>query len=108
MENCSSAGHGPVIIKPSEHTPTSATLLAKVVAEIDASAGIVNVLHGKGPMSVGEMIAAHPGRRCHVHWVLSDWFKNNGSRFKKRKPLSFELGGKNAAIVFLMRILKLR
>ncbi|GIS24360.1 MAG: hypothetical protein CM15mP125_0470 [Gammaproteobacteria bacterium] len=62
MENCSSAGHGnTVIIKPSEHTPTSATLLAKVVAEIDASAGIVNVLHGKGPMSVGEMIAAIQG-----------------------------------------------
>ena len=90
-----------VIIKPSEHTPTSATLLAKVVAEIDASAGIVNVLHGKGPMSVGEMIAAHPG----IDAVTFTGSSATGSKImevasKSVKPLSFELGGKNAAIVF--------
>ncbi len=90
-----------VIIKPSEHTPTSATLLAQVVAGIDAPAGIVSVLHGTGPMSVGEMIAAHPG----IDAVTFTGSSATGAKImeaasKSVKPLSFELGGKNAAIVF--------
>ena len=90
-----------VIIKPSEHTPTSATLLAQVVAGIDAPAGIISVLHGRGPMSVGEMIAAHPG----IDAVTFTGSSATGAKImeaasKSVKPLSFELGGKNAAMVF--------
>lgn len=90
-----------VIIKPSEHTPTSATLLAQVADKLGAPVGILNVLHGRGPQSVGEMIAAHPG----VDAVTFTGSSTTGSKIMRAassevKPLSFELGGKNSAIVF--------
>ena len=90
-----------VIIKPSEHTPTSATLLAQVVADIGAPAGLVSVLHGTGPMSVGQKIAAHKG----IDAVTFTGSSATGAKIMEAasrsvKPLSFELGGKNSAIIF--------
>ena len=88
------------IAKPSELTPTTATMLAEVFAEVGAPAGIYNLLHGYGP-EVGAPMVAHPAIRAvsftggtatgaHVAAAAAP-------RFKK---LSLELGGKNATVVF--------
>src|SRR5271168_1747662 len=50
-----------VVVKPSEETPASATLLAEVMQAAGVPAGVFNVVHGFGPDSAGEFLTAHPG-----------------------------------------------
>ena len=45
-----------VILKPSEETPTTATMLAEVMKEAGMPDGAFNVVHGFGPNSAGEFI----------------------------------------------------
>lgn len=90
-----------VVAKPSEESPSSATLLAEVVAEAGVPPGVFNVVHGFGPQSAGEFITTHPG----VDAVTFTGESATGADIMRAvaptvKPISFELGGKNAAIVF--------
>ena len=90
-----------VIVKPSEETPSTATLLGEVMAEAGVPDGVYNVVHGSGPGSAGELLVAHPGVRA----ITFTGETRTGSAIMKNaaphvKALSFELGGKNAAIVF--------
>ena len=48
-----------VIAKPSELTPVTAYLLAKIVKEAGLPRGVLNIIHGDGP-SCGEAIVKHP------------------------------------------------
>ena len=50
-----------VIVKPSEETPASATLLAEVMAAAGVPDGVFNLVHGFGPGSAGEALTKHPG-----------------------------------------------
>jgi len=50
-----------VVVKPSELTPSTATLLAEVLDEAGVPGGVYNVVHGFGPGSAGEFLTAHPG-----------------------------------------------
>lgn len=90
-----------VVAKPSEETPSSATLLAEVFDEVGVPPGVFNLVHGFGPGSAGEFLTGHPG----VDAITFTGETATGSAIMKAaaphvKPLSFELGGKNAAIVF--------
>ncbi|MBT8447122.1 MAG: 2-hydroxymuconic semialdehyde dehydrogenase [Gammaproteobacteria bacterium] len=90
-----------VIAKPSEETPSSATLLAEVMHEAGVPAGAFNLLHGFGPDATGEWLSAHPD----VDAITFTGETATGTAIMKRaadtvKALSFELGGKNPAIVF--------
>jgi len=90
-----------VIVKPSEETPSTTTLLGEVMAEVGIPDGAFNVIHGFGPNSAGEFLVAHPGVRA----ITFTGETRTGSAIMKAaaptvKALSFELGGKNAAIVF--------
>ncbi|WP_226533941.1 2-hydroxymuconic semialdehyde dehydrogenase [Microbacterium paraoxydans] len=90
-----------VVIKPSEETPSSATLLAEILAEAGVPAGVVNVVHGFGPGSAGEALTTHPG----IDGVTFTGESSTGSAIMRAvaprvRPVSFELGGKNAALVF--------
>lgn len=90
-----------VIAKPSEETPSTATLLAEVIAESDLPRGAFNLLHGHGAGAVGEWLVSHPG----VDAVSFTGESATGSAIMRAaapgvKSLSFELGGKNAAVVF--------
>ncbi|MBQ1013596.1 aldehyde dehydrogenase family protein, partial [Micromonospora sp. M51] len=49
-----------VVVKPSEETPASATLLAEVMAAAGVPAGVFNLVHGFGPGSAGEHLTRHP------------------------------------------------
>jgi aminomuconate-semialdehyde/2-hydroxymuconate-6-semialdehyde dehydrogenase len=90
-----------VVVKPSEETPASATLLAEVCAEAGVPAGVYNVVHGFGPDSAGEFLVSHPG----IDGVTFTGSSATGAGIMaavapRVKPVSFELGGKNAAVVF--------
>jgi len=90
-----------VVVKPSEETPATATLLAEVMNEAGIPDGVYNVVHGFGPNSAGEFLTRHPD----VNAVTFTGESQTGAAIMKTvaasvKPVSFELGGKNAAIVF--------
>ncbi len=90
-----------VVVKPSEETPATATLLAEAMQEAGIPSGVFNVVHGFGPGSAGEFLTQHPD----VDAVTFTGESKTGAAIMKAvsptvKPISFELGGKNAAIVF--------
>ena len=90
-----------VVVKPSEETPATATLLAEVMKEAGIPDGVYNVVHGFGPNSAGEFLTQHPD----VNAVTFTGESQTGAAIMKNvaasvKSVSFELGGKNAAIVF--------
>jgi aminomuconate-semialdehyde/2-hydroxymuconate-6-semialdehyde dehydrogenase len=90
-----------VVVKPSEETPATATLLAEVIEEAGIPNGVYNVIHGFGAGSAGEFLTQHPG----VNAITFTGESGTGAAIMKTvaasvKPVSFELGGKNAAIVF--------
>jgi aminomuconate-semialdehyde/2-hydroxymuconate-6-semialdehyde dehydrogenase len=90
-----------VVVKPSEETPATATLLAEAMHEAGVPDGVYNVIHGFGPGSAGEFLTQHPD----VNAVTFTGESQTGATIMKTvaasvKPVSFELGGKNAAIVF--------
>ncbi len=90
-----------VVVKPSEQTPSTANLLAEVLDEVGVPAGVYNVVHGFGPDSAGEFLTAHPG----IDGVTFTGSSATGAGIMaavapRVRPVSFELGGKNAALVF--------
>merc|ERR1719343_872830 len=48
-----------VVMKPSELTPTTATMLTELATEAGIPRGIVNVVHGRGDI-VGQTLVSHP------------------------------------------------
>jgi len=90
-----------VVIKPSEETPGTATLLGDVFEKVGVPNGVYNVVHGFGPNSAGEFLTKHQG----VNGITFTGETRTGEAImaaaaKGVRPVSFELGGKNAAIVF--------
>jgi len=90
-----------VVVKPSEETPSSTTLLAEVALEAGIPRGVFNVVHGYGPGSAGEFLTNHPA----VDAITFTGESRTGTAIMKAaadtvKEISFELGGKNAAVVF--------
>src|SRR5579863_7260933 len=90
-----------VIAKPSEETPSSAALLAEVMQEVGVPPGVFNLVHGFGPESTGEALVTHPD----VSAIAFTGESATGSAIMASaaptvKRLSFELGGKNASLVF--------
>jgi aminomuconate-semialdehyde/2-hydroxymuconate-6-semialdehyde dehydrogenase len=90
-----------VVVKPSEETPASATLLAEVMQQVGIPNGVFNLVHGFGPGSAGEALVANP----HIDAITFTGESRTGSVIMAAcapsvRPVSFELGGKNAAVVF--------
>lgn len=90
-----------VIVKPSEETPASATLVAEVMAAAGVPEGVFNLVHGFGPNSAGEFLTRHPG----VDAITFTGESATGSAIMRSaadgvKAVSFELGGKNAGLIF--------
>jgi aminomuconate-semialdehyde/2-hydroxymuconate-6-semialdehyde dehydrogenase len=90
-----------VIVKPSEETPATATLLGEVMNKVGIPKGVYNVVHGFGPNSAGEFLTTHPD----VDGITFTGETRTGEAImaaaaKGVRPVSFELGGKNAAVIF--------
>jgi len=90
-----------VVVKPSEETPTTATLLAEILDEAGAPPGVFNLVHGRGAGSAGELLARHPG----VDALTFTGESATGREIMRLaadgvRKVSFELGGKNPAVIF--------
>ncbi|MFF2776160.1 2-hydroxymuconic semialdehyde dehydrogenase [Streptomyces sp. NPDC058052] len=90
-----------VVAKPSELTPGTACLLAEVMAEAEVPAGVFNLVHGRGADAAGQWLTEHPG----VDAVAFTGESRTGTTIMRAAaarlaPVSFELGGKNAGLVF--------
>src|SRR5208337_4950458 len=90
-----------VVVKPSEETPLTATLLGEVMNEAGVPKGVYNVVHGLGPNSAGEFLTQHPL----VNGITFTGETRTGTAIMKvaaegTRAVSFELGGKNPALVF--------
>src|SRR5690606_38160083 len=89
-----------VVAKPSEVTPLTAHLLAQICNEAGLPKGVLNILHGTGPIT-GEAIVKHPD----VKAISFTGSTRAGERIASLaapmfKKLSLELGGKNPNIIF--------
>lgn len=90
-----------VVVKPSEETPTTTSLLGEVMNEAGVPAGVYNVINGFGPDSAGAFLTEHPS----VDAITFTGETRTGEAImqaasKGLRDVSFELGGKNPAIVF--------
>ncbi len=88
-----------VVLKPAETTPLTALRLAEIIQEVGLPPGVVNILTGDG--STGAAIARHPGvdkiaftGSTEVGKLLARLAADRGL------PISLELGGKSANIIF--------
>ena len=90
-----------IVVKPSEETPQTATLLGEVMNAVGIPKGVYNVVHGFGPGSAGEFLTTHQG----VNAITFTGETRTGAAIMKAaadgaRPVSLEMGGKNPAIVF--------
>ena len=90
-----------VVVKPSEETPLTTTLLGEVMNKVGVPKGVFNVVHGLGPDSAGEYLTQHPL----VNGITFTGETRTGEAIMRQAALgirqvSFELGGKNPALVF--------
>ena len=90
-----------VVVKPSEETPSTAALLGEVMNKVGIPKGVYNVIHGFGPGSAGELLTQHKG----IDAVTFTGETRTGAAIMKAvadkvRPVSFEMGGKNAGVVF--------
>jgi len=89
-----------VVVKPSEITPTTATLLGEVCKTAGLPDGLFNLVHGPGNPT-GSALVSHPK----VNAVSFTGGTETGrlvaaAAAPQFKKLSLELGGKNPTIVF--------
>ena len=90
-----------VVVKPSEETPATATLLGEVMNECGVPPGVYNVVHGFGPNSAGEFLTTHPL----VNAITFTGDTRTGEVIMRAasvglRNISMECGGKNPALVF--------
>jgi aminomuconate-semialdehyde/2-hydroxymuconate-6-semialdehyde dehydrogenase len=90
-----------VILKPAEQTPTTATRLGELALEAGLPEGVLNVVHGYGPGEIGEGLTSDP-RVDRITFTGSTLAGRAimQSAAKNLTPVSFELGGRSASIVF--------
>ena len=90
-----------VVLKPAEDTPKSATLLARLAIEAGLPPGVLNVVHGFGPDSAGSALTQHRGVDRITFTGESGTARVIGQAAAANlTPVSFELGGKGANLVF--------
>ena len=90
-----------VVLKPAEDTPASATVLARLALEAGMPPGVLNVVHGYGPESAGEALTTD----SRVDRITFTGESGTGRAIARAAaahltPVSLELGGKGANIVF--------
>lgn len=93
------AGNG-VVLKPSELSPLTSLLLARLIERAGAPVGLVNVIAGLGP-TAGNRLVTHP----EIGKVVFVGSPATGRRIataaaSELTPCVLELGGKSANIVF--------
>ena len=90
-----------VVVKPSEETPQTASMLGEVMNAVGLPEGVYNVVNGHGPSAAGEYLTTNPA----VDAITFTGETRTGEAIMKAaakgcRDVSFEMGGKNAAIIF--------
>jgi aminomuconate-semialdehyde/2-hydroxymuconate-6-semialdehyde dehydrogenase len=90
-----------VVLKPAEDTPASGTILARLALEAGLPPGVLNVVHGYGPDSAGAALTEDP----RVDRITFTGESGTGRIIGRAAagnltPVSLELGGKGANLVF--------
>lgn len=90
-----------VVVKPSEETPATTTLLGEVMNECGVPPGVFNVVHGFGPDSAGQFLSEHPL----IDAITFTGETRTGEAIMRAasvglRNISLECGGKNPGIVF--------
>ncbi len=90
-----------VVWKPAEDTPVSATIVGRLAIEAGFPPGVLNVVHGYGPDAVGSALTENPD----VDRITFTGESGTGKVIsavaaRNLTPVSLELGGKGANIVF--------
>ena len=90
-----------VVLKPAEDTPSSATIMARLATEAGFPDGVLNVIHGYGPNSAGEFLTSSERLdRLTFTGESSTGRIIAAAGAKHLVPVSLELGGKGANLVF--------
>ncbi len=89
-----------VVLKPSEVSPLSALMLAKMAEEVGFPPGVINVIHGTGA-EAGAALIKHPG----VDKITFTGRHQTGAQMLEAakhgiKGVMLELGGKTPTLVF--------
>ncbi|MGV0991962.1 MAG: aldehyde dehydrogenase [Mycobacterium sp.] len=90
-----------VVLKPAEDTPVSATILGRLAIQAGMPPGVLNVVHGYGPDSAGQALTENPD----VDRITFTGESGTGRIIARAAaanltPVSLELGGKGANVVF--------
>lgn len=88
------------VLKPSEHTPLSATVYAEIIDAAGFPAGVFNLVHGEGPV-VGAAMSRHPD----IQMMSFTGSTRAGTAVTRDsadtiKRVTLELGGKSPNLVF--------
>jgi aminomuconate-semialdehyde/2-hydroxymuconate-6-semialdehyde dehydrogenase len=89
-----------VIAKPSEITPATATLFGQLCEDAKLTAGVLNIVHGRGP-GIGQGMIEHPD----IGAISFTGGTATGANIARTaapmfKKLSLEMGGKNPTLIF--------
>lgn len=89
-----------VVLKSSEETPSTASMLGQIFNEAGFPAGVINIVNGFGVNSTGEFLTRHPD----VDAINFTGETVTGTAIMQAaavgiRDVSLELGGKNAAII---------
>ncbi|MAD41852.1 MAG: 2-hydroxymuconic semialdehyde dehydrogenase [Arcobacter sp.] len=89
-----------VVVKPSQVTPTTTSLLGEVMTKVGVPAGVYNVVQGRGSIT-GNLLTAHKD----IDAITFTGETKTGEMIMKAcsngvRDISLELGGKNPAIIF--------
>lgn len=89
-----------VVGKPSEVTPLTAAILGEICTEAGLPAGVLNIVHGLGPVA-GEAMVKHPKVKA-ISFTGSTRAGAEIARIAAPtfKKMSLELGGKNPNLIF--------
>jgi acyl-CoA reductase-like NAD-dependent aldehyde dehydrogenase len=88
------------VLKPSEMTPVTFPILMEILKEAGVPNGVVNLINGRGHIT-GAALSAHPDVDCYSFTGGSTTGRAiAGGAGARLKPVTMELGGKSAAIVF--------
>ncbi|KAA2286094.1 aldehyde dehydrogenase [Arenimonas fontis] len=89
-----------VVGKPSEVTPVTAWMLGELAREIGFPAGVLNIVHGRGP-GAGQALVEHPDVAA-ISFTGSTAVGTAIARAcaQRLRKVSLELGGKNPTLVF--------
>ncbi len=89
-----------VVGKPSEVTPATAALLCDVVEEVGLPAGVLNVVHGRGPTAGAALVAHQDVPTLTFTGSTRAGREIAGVGAPMFKKLALEMGGKNPNLIF--------